>query len=79
MTGLQFHSLHELFWMNSYGSTPHGPYVWGAYAIALIAVIYLIWSPLARRKRFFRDMRLTAERQQLAAQPHETGKESQAG
>mgnify|MGYP006188419873 CR=1 FL=1 len=59
--------------MYSYGSTPHGPYVWGAYAIALMAIIYLVWSPLARRKQFFRDMHSAAQRQQLADEPRETG------
>lgn len=58
MITLQFHSLQELFWMNG-----HGPYVWGAYGIGLVALVYLVVSPLARRRRFFREIRAAQRRQ----------------
>jgi heme exporter protein D len=63
---LQFESLQELFWMNG-----HGPYVWSAYGIVLVALIYLVWSPLARRKQFVRAMR-AAQRRQASAMDDKT-------
>lgn len=40
----------------------HGPYVWTAYGITLLVILYLIWSPLAKKKRFFREQVQRARR-----------------
>lgn len=49
---MQFESLQALWRMNG-----HGPFVWAAYAIALIILVWIVWSPLARRRRFFAEQR----------------------
>jgi heme exporter protein D len=41
----QFETLAELWAMKG-----HGPFVWSAYAITFIALIYLIWSPLKQQR-----------------------------
>jgi heme exporter protein D len=33
----------------------HGPFVWAAYAITLVVVLWLLISPLVRQRRFFRE------------------------
>jgi heme exporter protein D len=33
----------------------HGPYVWSAYALALGVVVFIIVSPLRRRRRFLAE------------------------
>lgn len=40
----QFETLMEFWVMKG-----HGPFVWSAYAITLIALIYLIWAPIKRK------------------------------
>ncbi|MET0377700.1 MAG: heme exporter protein CcmD [Spongiibacteraceae bacterium] len=45
---MQFESLAALWEMSG-----HGPYVWGAYAIALIVLIGIVGAPLARQRKFF--------------------------
>lgn len=40
----------------------HGSYVWSAYGISCLVVAYLIWAPLAKKKRFFRDQMRRARR-----------------
>lgn len=52
MFGLQFQSLQEVFWMNG-----HGPYVWSAWGIALIAMAFLVCSPLLKRRAFLKNLR----------------------
>lgn len=49
---MQFDTLQALWQMNG-----HGPFVWSAYAIALCTLIAVVWSPLARRRRFFIEQR----------------------
>lgn len=70
MIDLQFSTLQEFFWMNG-----HGPYVWGAYALGLAAVVFLVWSPLARRRRFVRLTR-AAQRRQTTADAQQAGSHS---
>lgn len=52
MFGFQFQSLQEVFWMNG-----HGPYVWSAWGIALIAMVFLVCSPLLKRRTFLKNLR----------------------
>ncbi len=59
MTHFQFDSLRQLFWMDG-----HGPYVWGCYAIALGAILFLVLSPLLKRRRFLRQLRMVVRREQ---------------
>ena len=66
MASFQFDSLHQLFWMDG-----HGPYVWGCYAIALVAILFLVCSPIVRRRQFLREMRMTVRREQQRAQTAE--------
>jgi len=46
----QFESLAAFWVMDG-----HGPYVWGAYIITALVLIYLLVSPLLQRKAFFRQ------------------------
>lgn len=56
---MQFDSLAALWSMQG-----HGPFVWSAYAIAVATLIALVWLPLQRQRRFFRDQRLAERRRQ---------------
>lgn len=60
MIKYQFESLQQLFWMNG-----HGPYVWAAYGIALVAMLFLVWSPIIRRRSFLKNMQSAAQRETL--------------
>lgn len=42
----QFESLVDFITMNG-----HGPYVWGAYGISALVLVYLIFRPLNRRRK----------------------------
>lgn len=57
---MQFDSLAALWEMNG-----HGPFVWSAYAIAAATLIALVWLPLRRQRRFYRE-RALAERRAAA-------------
>ena len=35
----------------------HGPYVWAAYGITLIAIIYLLIAPIMDARAFFKQQR----------------------
>jgi heme exporter protein D len=59
----QFSSLNELFWMNG-----HGPYVWGSYALALLALVFLVWSPLAQRRQLLGQLRQSVQRERRQSQ-----------
>ncbi len=63
---MQFESLSALWDMHG-----HGPYVWAAYAIALVVMGAVVWTPWARQKRFFKqqlqhEQQLLRRRQQQA-------------
>lgn len=62
---MQFDSLAELWAMGG-----HGPFVWSAYAIALMVLIGIVWAPWARRRRFLAQQRQIERRraQQAARQ-----------
>jgi heme exporter protein D len=54
---MQFESLAALWEMQG-----HGPYVWAAYAIALVVLVGVVWAPLARQRRFLNAQRLHEQR-----------------
>ena len=60
---MQFETLQALWAMNG-----HGPFVWSAYAIALGTLAAVVWSPLARRRRFFREQSGIERRRAARAQ-----------
>ena len=49
---MYFTTLNELWSMAG-----HGAYVWAAYAITAATLLGLLWTPLAGRKRRYRDLR----------------------
>ena len=55
---MQFENLHDLWTMSG-----HGPFVWSAYAIALVVLIGILYAPLARQRRFFARQEQIAKRQ----------------
>lgn len=46
----------------------HGPYVWAAYAITFISLVYLLLSPVRQKKAFVKQQR---KMQRLAQNPPE--------
>lgn len=54
----------------------HGSYVWTAYGISWLVIAYLVWTPLAKKKRFFRDQVRRARRDQYQQQ-HSQNQHSQ--
>ncbi len=40
----------------------HGPYVWFSYAIFLVVLVALVWSPLARQRHLLRELRAAERR-----------------
>jgi len=35
----------------------HGPYVWAAYAISILALVYLLLAPVWAKRAFFKQQR----------------------
>lgn len=56
----QFDSFAEFIAMNG-----HGPYVWAAYAITFVALIYLLVSPVLQKRAFVNQQK---KNQKLAQQ-----------
>jgi heme exporter protein D len=54
----QFDSFTSFMTMNG-----HGPFVWAAYGITFVVLVYLLVSPLLQRRQFLRQQ----ARQQRAA------------
>jgi heme exporter protein D len=50
----------------------HGAYVWSAYALTLLVVIYLVISPGRRQRRMLRELRGEIRRKQQHATPRGT-------
>jgi heme exporter protein D len=48
----QFESLTDFFTMSG-----HGPYVWACYFVTIIAIIYLLISPITSRRKLIRDIK----------------------
>ncbi len=49
---MYFDSFQALMWMDG-----HGPYVWGAYSVALIILLSLVIQPLRAKKRFIKQQK----------------------
>ena len=66
----RFESLSDFIQMSG-----HGPYVWSAYVISLVVLVWLVVNPWLRRKRFLREMirqqQRELARQQFAEQDNE--------
>ena len=54
---MQFESLSAAWQMGG-----HGPFVWSAYAIALITLVVIIVAPLQRSRRVLRELRAGEQR-----------------
>ena len=50
----------------------HGPYVWSAYAITLVVLLWLLLAPLHRRRRLMADIH-AQERRRAASPDFKTG------
>ncbi len=48
----QFDSLPAFLWMQG-----HGPYVWAAYLITVIGLVYLMLIPRIKTKQFFKKQK----------------------
>ncbi|MDQ2077846.1 heme exporter protein CcmD [Marinimicrobium sp. ABcell2] len=46
----QFDSLQDFIQMSG-----HGPFVWACYGITFAVLVYLVFSPLVRRRRLIRQ------------------------
>lgn len=44
-------------WRDALEMAGHGQYVWPAYGIALLVVVYLVFSPVRRQRRLLRELR----------------------
>jgi heme exporter protein D len=44
----------------------HGPYVWSAYAIALVVLLGLVLTPLRKRRQLMTQLRMQLRREQSA-------------
>ena len=66
---MQFENLNALLAMDG-----HGPFVWSAYAIALIVLVAIAWLPLARQRRFLREQQQMAQRRHARSQSPTTAK-----
>ena len=65
---MQFDSLTALWQMGG-----HGPFVWSAYAIALITLLALVIVPLQRSRRIVAELRAGERRRNArnqSASPH---------
>ncbi len=47
---MAFHSLEEFLRMGT-----HGPYVWSAYGLTLLALVAMAWGARRRRRRLQRE------------------------
>ena len=53
----QFAGLADFMAMNG-----HGPYVWAAYLITLVALVILLWVPIQQQRAFFQRQRRQQQR-----------------
>ncbi len=66
----QFESLADFFTMSG-----HGPYVWACYFVTIIAIVYLLVSPISSRRKLIRDIK-RQQRIESAQQDHVSAKQS---
>lgn len=57
----QFESIADFIAMNG-----HGPFVWSAYAITFVVLIFLLISPLFQKKAFIKQLQKTQKLEKLA-------------
>ena len=69
----RFESLSDFIQMSG-----HGPYVWSAYLISLVVLVWLVVNPLLRRKRFLREMIRQQQRELARQQSAEQASDSAA-
>ena len=55
----QFHSVAEFLAMGG-----HGPYVWSAYGVALVVLVWLVVQPLRRHAAILESVRRAGAREQ---------------
>lgn len=60
----RFESLQDFLQMSG-----HGPYVWSAYVISIAVMLWLVISPLRRRRRLLADVERQLRRE--AARQHD--------
>ncbi|MEZ5529982.1 MAG: heme exporter protein CcmD [Porticoccaceae bacterium] len=60
----RFESLQDFLQMSG-----HGPYVWSAYVISIAVMLWLVISPLRRRRRLLEDVERQLRRE--AARQHD--------
>lgn len=48
----------------------HGPYVWSAYAITLIVLLWLLLAPMLRRRQLIADIRAQERRRAASSDRH---------
>ena len=63
----RFESLNDFIQMGG-----HGYYVWSAYLISLIALAWLVISPLVRRKQFMKEIARQQQREHARQQSTDT-------
>lgn len=56
---MQFHTLHDFIAMGG-----HGPFVWGAYALTLVVLVFNVVQPILERRRFFRVQKQLLRREE---------------
>lgn len=59
---MQFDNLADFLQMSG-----HGVYVWSAYIIVTITIVYLVWSPLARKRRIITEQQRRLRREEYEA------------
>ncbi|PJC88240.1 heme exporter protein CcmD [Vibrio sp. HA2012] len=57
-----FHSLHDLLTMGGYGG-----FVWGAFGVAITAMLILLGTSIGKRKRIMQTVRDKQNRQERLA------------
>lgn len=61
---MQFDSVQEFLAMGG-----HAPYVWTAYGVTLVVILYILCAPLVAQRRFVREERQRLLREAAAARP----------
>lgn len=67
----RFESINDFIQMGG-----HGYYVWSAYLISLIALTWLVVSPLIRRKKFMKEIARQQQREHARQQSIDTASSS---
>ena len=56
----RFDSLQDFLQMSG-----HGPYVWSAYVVSIVVILWLVASPLRRRRQILADVQRQQRREAL--------------